>query len=84
MQTVSGHKVELGKTPTGLRVARIDGRHVVPMALLGLGAGRDAWMREVVIKCADCKQPNPASAYDNEAFCCEDCINKDFESGENS
>lgn len=80
-QCVAGHSVrilirkgETGKGP-GQRVAEIDGgRQFVPVELLPLTAGRDAWCREIAVRCLDCRKPTPAGEMECEL--CPTCYDK--------
>lgn len=54
-QTISGHHVRVQiNAETKQRTALIDGRMRIPLELLPLGAGKDAWMRKIVCKCEYC------------------------------
>lgn len=77
-QTVAGHSVEIKTNMRGLIVARIDSNKVVPLALCGLGAGRDAWMRDIQCRCLDCREVFPVSDL-NEGFYCEPCATRDLD-----
>jgi hypothetical protein len=46
----------------------------VPVEMLSLAAGRDAWMREVLVRCSDCKTVVKAGEMDCEM--CNDCYEK--------
>jgi hypothetical protein len=65
---------------TGQRYARVNqigGFVRVPLELLSLAAGKDAWMREIVFACPECKQRHPAHAMEGEY--CQDCYAKDLD-----
>lgn len=55
----------------GLRLT--DGR-IIPLELLGMGAGPDAWMRDLVIPCVECGDYYRAG--EMEADLCQDCMEK--------
>lgn len=59
----------------GQRFAQIEptgGRpYHVPTEMLGLAAGKDAWMRAILVKCTVCR--TPAKAGDMECEMCPDC-----------
>ncbi len=73
--------VAIGKSPAGL-VARISyygnmtrkGVAYVPVELLSLAAGKDAWMREITFKCAACGERHAAKVMSNGY--CETCVEK--------
>lgn len=59
------------------RAAVIDpqgARRIVPVDLLPLAAGSDAWMREIRVKCVDCRKP--VRAGDMECQLCPTCYEK--------
>lgn len=49
-------------------------RQIVPVDLLPLAAGRDAWMREIRVKCVDCRKT--VRAGDMECQLCPACYEK--------
>lgn len=72
-QIVAGHSVRImrkknGAGQHGARVAEIDGVQRVPVELLPLCAGRDVWMREIRVKCLECRAETRAGDMENE-FC---------------
>lgn len=74
-QIVAGYSVRIfrkkdGKGQHGARVAVINGdrRAAVPVEILPLCAGRSAWMREIRVKCLDCRKETRAAEMENE-FC---------------
>jgi hypothetical protein len=61
----------------GQRVAQISnprrGTYRIPTDLLAMGAGKDAWMRDVLVKCGDCREEHKASDL-NSGLYCMDCV----------
>jgi hypothetical protein len=45
--------------------------HVVPVELLSLTAGRDAWMKNILVRCSVCRVPTKAG--EMECNMCEGC-----------
>lgn len=43
----------------------------VPVEMLGLAAGKDAWMRDILVKCTHCR--TPAKAGEMECDMCQAC-----------
>lgn len=80
VQKINGCEVRILKSKTnGMRAAEIKGRtgiRIVPVDLLSLAAGRDAWMRDIEFKCADCRERLPAK--DMECQMCPSCNEKAF------
>jgi hypothetical protein len=77
VQNLNGHQVQIFKSKkTGERVAVIDGNTAccIPLEILSLAAGKDAWMRGIEYKCNDCGERHPASAM--ECLLCPDCYEK--------
>jgi len=60
---------------SGHRFAEIrfgpEGTHV-PVELLGMAAGKDAWMREIRFRCSGCREPFKASEMEGEL--CPRCL----------
>lgn len=73
-----GASVRITKgTGNGTRFAHItrpSGTVAVPVELLGLAAGRDAWMRGIEVKCLDCGTWTKASEMECEL--CPGCLDK--------
>lgn len=46
----------------------------VPLEMLGLAAGKDAWMRRIMVRCADCGKRVPAG--EMECRMCEECYDR--------
>lgn len=73
---------------TGQRAAEITPfgraalRYFVPVEMLGLAAGKDAWMREIKFKCEDCGEKHAAK--DMECNLCPSCYDKAGEENERS
>lgn len=79
-QIINKCYVRIMKRPNGDRFAQIDpGGHIslryhVPVQLLSLAAGKDAWMRDIEFRCADCREKHPASKMECEL--CPACYEK--------
>lgn len=80
-QIVAGRSVRImrkknGEGKHGARVAVIDGDRAgaVPVELLSLCAGRSLWMREISVKCLDCRKETRAGDLENEY--CPACFDK--------
>lgn len=58
---------------TGERMA-IMNDHGYPVSLLGLAAGKDAWMRGIAVRCVDCRKRQPACEMECEL--CAACYEK--------
>ncbi len=80
VQTINGHEIIICKNrATNVRYARMikhSNRNIirVPLDILGLAAGKDAWMRDVQFKCYDCR--TPVAAKDAECQMCPACFEK--------
>lgn len=63
---------------TGERFAILDERNRIPLAILPLGAGRDAWMRKVVCKCDYCDNRHEAGTMEqgHKGLQCAECFRK--------
>lgn len=44
-------------------------RYTVAVELLSLSAGKDVWMRDVLVRCADCRVPTKAGEMENGQHC---------------
>ncbi len=60
-QVHGNYRVSIMKNTSGQRAAKIEtltGRRVkyVPIELLSICAGPDAWMRNILVKCCDCRE----------------------------
>ena len=77
-QIIAGHSVRVmrrgPKGAHGARVAVIDGAQRVPVELLPLTAGRDVWMREIRVRCLECRVETRAG--DMECELCAVCYDK--------
>lgn len=61
--------------PSGERFALIRGGSQsvqVPVDMLGLAAGKDAWMREIRFRCSGCREPFRASEMESQL--CPRCL----------
>lgn len=74
-QSIAGHTVSVMKrkddpTMRCLRVTSPTGRvYGVPVGIAMLAAGKDAWMRDVKIKCRDCGNVVRIADLETEAMC---------------
>lgn len=72
-----GAHVRIGRMRNGDLAAEITagGRTtVLPAELLGLAAGKDAWMRRIMVRCSDCGKRVPAG--EMECRMCDECYNR--------
>lgn len=75
-----GATVRISKNNSGQRFAHIEtntGGLMVPLEMLSLAAGKDAWMRQIEFKCAGCGDHHAAS--EMECECCQACYEKQGE-----
>jgi hypothetical protein len=73
---VNGHQVRVGKRGgpnDGL--ALIDGSMAVPLEVCSLAAGRDAWMRQIPVKCRECGAEFKLADSDSSDHC-QDCMDR--------
>jgi hypothetical protein len=77
-QVVAGHNVTIIKNKAGMRAARIDFGVFVPVEMLSLTAGKDVWMRQILLKCSECRTVHPAGALNGggQDVCCDACLAK--------
>jgi hypothetical protein len=77
-QIVHGHKVTIvhrkSQGPRGPRAAHIDNSYFVPVDLLSLTVGKDAWMKDIAVRCVDCR--TIVFARDLDCDMCPDCYEK--------
>jgi Zn finger protein HypA/HybF involved in hydrogenase expression len=66
------------KNATGDRFVKLASGTLVPADIAALGAGKDAWMRDIPCKCRDCKQPFPLSQLQGNGQWCEECATADI------
>jgi hypothetical protein len=65
-----GQNVAIFKSKsTGEHFAKVDGR-AIPKEICGLAAGRDAWMRDILFRCSDCRVRMPVGQME-----CNMCAN---------
>ncbi len=77
MQTIGNRIITIVKSKTGERAARIESSgntYHVPVELLSVAAGKDAWMRDILVKCKECRTEVKAGEIDCEM--CQDCYEK--------
>lgn len=65
-------KYKIAKDKNGVRYVNIIGRGYIPMDMAALGAGPDAWLRDVECKCEYCRKTTKISSTDI-AGVCEEC-----------
>ena len=41
----------------------------VPIELLALAAGKDAWMRKIQVRCTECRKPHAADELNDGGYC---------------
>lgn len=77
-QTINGFTVSIMvHKSTGQRYADIQKagqRFDVPIEMLSLAAGKDAWMKEILVKCAECR--TAVKAGEMECSMCPACYDK--------
>lgn len=84
-QSVAGHSVRIlcrvGANPKspGERCAEIDGTRRVPVDILRLAAGPDAWMGDITVRCLDCGKRVSARELESAEVCgpCYDAFDPD-------
>ena len=77
MQIIGYCDITIVKSKTGQRAARIiefGKEYHVPVELLSVAAGKDAWMRDILVKCKVCRTEVKAGDMDCEM--CQDCYEK--------
>jgi len=91
VQTIQGHKVNVivrkghGKFIMPVMSGDIiDYSHAIPVELASLAAGKDAWMRQILVRCSDCKEKHTIEAlYQDCPGCCPACSEKALAEMEN-
>ena len=77
-QRINNHDVTIVKSmSTGQRAAKIVSAtrtFYVPVELLSVAAGKDAWMRDILVACKECRTLVKAGDMDCEM--CQDCYEK--------
>lgn len=76
-QTINGYRVQtMTHKPTGNRFVIINGNlsRCVPLEIASLAAGKDAWMRDILAPCSDCK--THIKLGEMECNLCPDCYDK--------
>jgi hypothetical protein len=51
----------------------VTSKGIVPADIAGLGAGKDAWLRNIECQCVDCNQLFPLSQMQGNGRWCEEC-----------
>lgn len=77
VQTFGDRKVLIVKNAHGERAAKIveNGQaYYVPVEILNIVTGKDAWMKDILVRCADCKVR--VKARDMECEMCSSCYEK--------
>lgn len=73
IQTFGTTNVRVVRTPQGERLAEIQPKkgkpYHVPAELLPLAAGKDAWMRDIRLRCTGCGQPHKAAELGSGLYC---------------
>lgn len=73
IQTIGTTTVRVVRTPQGERFAEIQPKRRksfhVPAELLPLAAGKDAWMRDIRLRCSGCGQPHKAADLGSGLYC---------------
>lgn len=66
------------KGPHGPRAAKItcpvNGIYFVPIEILSMCVGKDAWMKDILVRCGDCR--TVVKAADLDCDMCPDCYEK--------
>jgi len=71
-QILNGKRINIVKNKAGNRFAVINERQMIPLCIVELSAGKDAWMRGIEFKCACCGIKHKAAEMENEH--CESCV----------
>jgi hypothetical protein len=73
IQTFGTTIVRILRTPRGERFAVIHPKtgnpYQVPAEMLPLAAGKDAWMRDIRLRCTGCGQPHKAGDLGSGLYC---------------
>lgn len=73
--TVEGHMVNIGGRNTENAGLLLAGRLVVPVEIAALAAGKDAWMRQIPVECAECLCEFKLCDSDSAEYC-QECFDK--------
>jgi hypothetical protein len=72
-QTIGTRTVRILRANDGTRFAEVTRRsgltYHVPAELLPLAAGKDAWMRDIRLRCSGCGQPHKAADLGSGLYC---------------
>ena len=75
------NKVGIVKATNGNRAVKVQpvgGKaYYVPLEIAGLAAGKDAWLRDVLCRCTECRSYKTTAEL-NEGGYCESCVEKSF------
>ncbi len=82
-QNIHGHAVTIMRCgpDVGIRIDETDA--IVPADIASIAAGPDAWLRDVLIRCTDCKTPTPVGTLEGYRLCpcCYEKVTAEFEEG---
>lgn len=73
--------IVVGKDKTQRFLALGDG-NFVPVGLAAMGAGKDAWMQDVLIKCFECRTKVRLGETETDLCLCAACFNEAAEENE--
>lgn len=78
---VNGRLVEFKRNSEGKRFAVIDNSQVLPLEILPLCCGPDAWLSQLTVRCDYCKAPHIAKEMEQGSFGlqCQACFASAFE-----
>ena len=80
MQIIKGNGAKVIKNKQNERFIKVftqTNTFVIPAEIAALGAGKDAWMKEIAVTCRDCKAKFKLNESDSHLYC-EDCFNKEI------
>ena len=81
VQTFGEFTVTIRRNASGMRAARIDCKghsdRYIPLELLALAAGKDAWMKKIQFKCKSCLALIAADSTDGGEYC-QECFDNDL------
>lgn len=60
----------------GQRYLSLGDYQMVPVGIAALAAGKDAWMRDVLIKCGDCQTKVRLGDTETDLCLCRACVDK--------
>ena len=79
-QPFNGFLISIVKDNLGNRFAGFKSKtgrklHLVPVSVCGLAAGKDAWMRDIKVRCNECREVTTCGKLQDGEYC-ETCVQK--------